>query len=99
VRFADTDGTQENRVSFLRDELQTEEILHLEAVEFLGPIPAKLLEGFENRKTSGFDPTLDGELTALVELSVDQSAQVFDMVPMLLGRLLGQGPMLGLDEG
>jgi hypothetical protein len=53
---------------FLRDELQAEKVLDLDAVDFLGPAPLELLQGFDDgvhgqcdpRRRFGFDRSLDG---------------------------------------
>jgi hypothetical protein len=70
----------------------------LELVDFLGPVPAELFEGFEDRKAGGFDPPPDDVFAALLVLAVDEPGQIFDVSSGLPGGLLGQWVVLRLDE-
>jgi hypothetical protein len=72
--------------------------LDLEAVDFLGPVPAELVESFQDREARGLDAQLDGMLEALLVLAVDEPAEVFRVSPGLLGGLLGQFGILGCEE-
>ena len=81
------------------DEIQAKEILDLEPVDLFGPVPIELLKCFDDRKSSGLDPPLDTALTPLIVFALDEPAQVFDVVPMPLNGLAGQGAMLALDAG
>ncbi len=76
--FAQPDGSKKDDVGLLRQELQTEEVLNLEAIDFLGPIPMELLQGFENRKARSLDAQLDGVLEPLLVLAVDEPAEVIN---------------------
>jgi len=40
-------------------ELQAEQILHLGAIDLLGPVPMEGLQGFDHRETSGLNPALN----------------------------------------
>ena len=57
--FADEDD-----VVFHLDEGQPEEVLHLVAVDLLGPAPVELVEGFDHREAGGFDASLGGPIHA-----------------------------------
>jgi hypothetical protein len=59
VRFAETDVADEDDVGIFFDECQTEEILNLQAVDFLRPGPVEPLKGLEAREVSCLDPVLD----------------------------------------
>ncbi len=59
VGFAQPDGSEKDDVGRLRQELQAEEVLNLEAIDFLGPIPMELLQRFDDRKACGLDAQLD----------------------------------------
>jgi hypothetical protein len=83
----------------LGEELQAKEVLHLKAVDFLGPVPTELFEGFQDGKVGRLDAAFDAALTALVELALDQSAQIIDVTPLGLGGLLGQIGVMVEDEG
>ena len=49
MRFAEADAAHEDDVGFVFEEGQAKEVLHLGAVDFLGPVPVKLVEGFDDR--------------------------------------------------
>jgi hypothetical protein len=97
--FAHSDGTQKDDVGFLGQELQTEQILDLEPIDFLGPVPAELFEGLDDREAGSFDPTFNHPLASLGVFAFDQAAQVFDVIPVLASALLGQFGVVALDEG
>ena len=46
--FAQTDQTQEDDIGFVVDELQPEQILDLQAVDFLGMIPVEGVQSFDD---------------------------------------------------
>jgi len=99
VRLPQSDSSQENDIGFLSDELQSEEVLHLETVDFLGPVPVELFEGFEDREAGGLDASFDDALAALGVLAFDQATQVLDVIPLPLGALLGQFGVVRLEVG
>ena len=99
VGFAQTDVSEEDDVSFVLEELQPEEVLHRHAVDFLGPVPAELFQRFDHREAGGFEAPLDDALAALVVFTFDKPAEVFDVVPLVLGGLLGQFPVVTLHKG
>ena len=99
MRFAQSDVAQQHRVGFLGNELQAKEVLDLEPIDFLGPVPAELFEGFDDREASGFDAPFNDALAPLGVLAFDQPTQIFDVVPVLLSALLGQFGVVSLDEG
>ena len=98
MRFPEADGTEEDDVTLVGQELQAEEVLDLEAVDFLGPIPVELFEGFQHREAGGLHAQLDGVLESLLVLAVDEAAQVIDMTAALLSRLLRQFGVLRFQE-
>jgi hypothetical protein len=64
VGFSQTDKAKEDDVGFVLDKLKTEEVLDLEAVDFLRPVPAEGVEGFYQREASGFDAAGDDAVLA-----------------------------------
>ena len=96
--FAQSVGAQKDDVGFLGQELQTEQILDLEPIDFLGPVPAELFEGLDDREAGSFNPPFDHTLASLGVFAFDQAAQVFDMVPVLTSALLRQFGVVPLDE-
>ena len=81
------------------DEFQAKEVLDLEPIDFLGPVPAELFEGFEDGEASGFDAAFNDALASLGIFAFDEPAQIFDVIPVLLSTLLSQFGMVVLDEG
>ena len=73
--FAEADAAQEDDVGFFLDELEAEEVLDLEAVDFLGPVPAELFEGLDDGEAGGFDAPLDGALAAQGGFAFDELAR------------------------
>ena len=45
--------------------------MHLEAIDFLGPVPAELFERFEDREARGFHATFNDALAALGVFALD----------------------------
>ena len=97
--FAKPHGAEKDDVGVLFYKQESKEGLHLESVDTLGPVPLELFEGFDDRKASGFDARFHGVLTALLVLAVDESGEVLNVVPGLLGRLLGQFGVMGFYIG
>jgi hypothetical protein len=98
MRFAQSDVAQQHCVGFLGNELQAKEVLHLEAINFLGPVPVELFESFDDGEASGFDAPFNDALASLGVLAFDQPTQIFDMIPVLLSALLSQFGVVFLDE-
>jgi hypothetical protein len=82
----------------LFQELQTKEVLHLEPVDFLEPIPLELFEGLDDREARGFHMQGHGAFAALLALAIDEPGQVFGVSPGLPGSLPGQVVVLRLQE-
>ena len=98
MAFAQADGAQEDDVGPVADKVQPEEVLHGQAVDFLGPVPAELLQGFDHGEAGLLDAALDQALAAQFVLPLHQGLQVLLMIPVVLGGFLGQGGMMLLDE-
>jgi hypothetical protein len=73
--------------------------LDLEAINFLGPVPHELIQGFEDRKTCRLEASLNGLLVALEVFPVDESAQILLVVPVLAGGLGSPLGVVSLEEG
>src|SRR5438874_2230855 len=78
-------------------EVQAEEVLDLEPIDFLGPVPVELFEGFQDREAGGLDAQFDGVLAALLVLAVDEAGEVIGVGPGMLGGLLGPFGVMGLE--
>ncbi len=92
--FADAYVTEEDDIGLVGQELQVEEVLDRQAVDLLGLGPVELFECFEDREAGAFDPCLDAALVLGLVFTFDQSAQVFQMIPVLAGGFGGQGRVL-----
>jgi hypothetical protein len=77
--FAESDEPEEDDVGFLFDEVKAEEILDLEPVDFLGPVPAEAFERLDHRKAGGLDPALDGAILAPRGFAFDELAEVVEV--------------------
>jgi hypothetical protein len=67
-------------------ELKTEEVLDLEAVDFLRPVPTEGVEGFDQREARGFDAASDGTVLAQGGFAFGELGEVIEM-----GELLARG--------
>jgi len=75
--FSGPDIAQEDDVGVLRHELQTEQVLNGQPIDFLGPGPIELFEGFDDGKAGALDSRRHPALALVVVFALDQSAQVF----------------------
>lgn len=96
--FAQANIAQEDDIGFVFDELEAEEVLDLEAVDFPGPIPAELVECFEDGKARLLEAALDEALAAEVMFAFCEPLEIADMVPLLFSGLAGQGAMMLQEE-
>src|SRR6266496_1925453 len=90
MRLPDPNSTDENDVPFVRHEGQAEEVLHLGTINLLGPAPLEVFQQFDSGEASGGDASLHAALLANLSLSVDESSQIVDVGPVLLGGLRRQ---------
>jgi len=63
-------------LGFIFEEGQAKKVLHLGAVDFLGPVPVKLVQSFETGEAGGGDATLDGQLVPALGLAVNEPGQI-----------------------
>ena len=78
---------------------EAEVVLHLEAVDPGGPVPAELLQGFDDGKARQPNAALGGAIAPHVRLAFQESGQVVHMGPRFVGRLCGQVGILLRDKG
>jgi hypothetical protein len=60
MAFAQADGAQEDDVGLVAYKVQAEEVLDGQAVDFLGPVPAELLQGFDHGEAGLLDAAAGG---------------------------------------
>jgi hypothetical protein len=97
--FSDADQAEENDVGFVLDELETEEVLDLEAVDFLRPAPAEGVEGFDKREASGFDATDDGAVLAQGAFAFGELGEIIEVGEFLARGFGGQALEVLPDKG
>jgi len=98
VRLSKADAAHENDVGFVLQESQAKKVLHLGAIDFLGPVPVKLVQSFETGEAGGGYTTLDGQLVPSLGLAVDEPGQIIHVRPLLL-RGLGSQHRILLGHG
>ena len=63
-------------------------VLHLEAVNPGGPVPAELIQGFNDRKARQANAAFGGAISSHEGLAFEELAEVVDMGPLLVGGML-----------
>jgi len=66
--------------------IESEQVLHLDFVDFLGPVPFELLKGFDLRKACGADSTLGSAVFSLI-----------DFVPIIVSHMSSDEFFLVID--
>jgi hypothetical protein len=69
------------------------------AVDFAGPAPLELLEGFDDRKPSESDFALNGAVESGVHFSENGVLEVLGVCPVVCGGLVGQSFVMVEHEG
>ena len=96
--FAESDEAQEDDVGFIVDELEAEQILDLEPVDFLWPVPEERVEGFDDREPGGLDAPRDGAVGPEGGLAFDELCQIVEMGEGVFGGGGGKRPAMLLEE-
>jgi hypothetical protein len=99
VRFAQPHAAHKNHVGFLWEKGQAEEVLHLGAIDLLGPVPVKLVQSFDQGKASRRNPPSDATVLVPLALAFDKPSEVLPMTPLLASGLSGEGLMVFTNEG
>ena len=74
--FTETHKPQEDDVGLIVNELETEEVLDLEPIDFFRPVPAEGVEGLDDREAGGLDTPGDGAVVAQGRLALDELLQI-----------------------
>ena len=74
-------------------------VLHLEAVNLGGPVPAHLRQGFDDRKACLATAIVGRAVAPPGRLACAESGQVLDMGPLLARRLCGQFAIVLCEKG
>src|ERR671922_14536 len=96
--FPQADASQKDEVGFVLDKREAEVILHLETVNPRGPVPAELLQGFDDGEACQANAACCRAITAHVGLAFDEGGEGVDGGPGVLGRLGGHRGILRRDK-
>ena len=96
--FAEADESQEDDVRLVVDELETEQVLDLETVDFLGPVPAEGVESFYDREPRGPDAPGDSAVGIQCGFALDELGQIVEMGNGVFGGGGGQGLAVLFEE-
>ena len=94
MSFANAHAAYENDVGCLLDKLQPEQLLYLKTVDFFGPGPMELIQGFDHRKACHANAALDRTILSQRGFPIGQFFQVVLMGPAVLCGLFGKLMML-----
>jgi hypothetical protein len=97
VSFPEANQTQENNVGFFFDKTKPEEVLDLEPIDFVGPIPPEAFQGLDDWKTGGLDPPGNRALLTGRDFALKESPQVVEMAPVIGGAFDSQGLAVFFD--
>src|SRR5215468_6934077 len=92
-------ATEINDVHVVTQETQGEVMLYLGAVHLRGPVPAKLIQGFNHRKTRQANAVLGGAVAPPECLTFDEVTEIVEMGPLLVRGVLGQLAIVRSDKG
>ena len=79
MRFAQADAAEQDEVGLVLDKRKAEVVLHLKAVDPGGPVPAELLQGFDDGEAREPNAAFGGAIAPHVRLSFHEFGQVVDM--------------------
>src|SRR5262245_38750286 len=85
--FPQAHTAQKDEVGLGLDKFQAKVVLHLETVHPGGPVPAKLLQGFNDGEARQPNAAFGGAVASPLRLAFREPGQVVDMRPRLLSRL------------
>jgi len=74
--FAEANATEKDNVGLFFDKLHPEDVLNLETIDFLGPGPVKLIQGFDDREAGHANAALRGTITAQGRLPIGEFFQI-----------------------
>jgi len=75
VALAQPDATNKDRVGFVFNELEAEEVLNLGAVDFGRPSKIELLQSLDHGEARLLDAPLGGAVLAQVRFAFDETAE------------------------
>ena len=75
MRFPQADAAQKDQIGLVLDKLEAEVVLHLEAVNPSGPVPAELLQGFDDGEARQANAAFGGAIAPHVGLAFHESGR------------------------
>lgn len=99
VGFAEADAAEKDDVVAVLEEVEAEEVLDGGPVDFAGPAPVELIEGFEDGEVSGLDAAFGGAVHAQMAFAFEEAGEELEVGPAVLGGLCGQGVVVFADPG
>ena len=99
VGFPQADPPQKDQIGFVLDKREAEVVLHLETVNPRRPVPAELIEGFNDGKARQTNTALGGTIVPHARFAFQEFGQIVHMEPRFVGGLLGQRGILLCDKG
>src|SRR5215831_6152271 len=92
-------ATEIKDVHVVTQKMQGEVMLHLGAVNLRGPVPAKLIQGFNHRKASEANTVFRSAVAPQEGFAFDEMAEIVEMGPLLMRGLLGQIAVVLSNKG
>ena len=99
VCLAQADEAQEDDVGFVLDELEAEEILNLEAIDFPGPVEAEAFQGLDDGKAGILDSSERGAVGPQSGLAFDELGEIVEVGTLFAGGAGGQRGAVFTDKG
>lgn len=99
VSFTKTDQAEDDDICMIVDELEAEEILDLKTIDFLGPVPAEGIEGFDDGEASGLDSPGNGTVGMQGGFAFDELGEVVEVSDGVFGGGGSQRPAVLFDKG
>ena len=99
MSLSQANTAHEDDVASFFEERKAQEVLHLGPIDFLGPGPIELFEGFDDGEASARNAALGGPIFSAQGFSFGQAAQKVQLGPVFLHRFFGQAEMVFLKIG
>ena len=98
VGLASTHAAQGDQIGLVFDKAEAKVVLHLEAVNLSGPVPAKLIEGFDDGESRLAQAVVGSTVAPHVCLAFDEPAEIVHMGPLFTSGLVGQVTVVLRDK-
>src|SRR5919109_4798957 len=99
MRLPQPNASEINYVYVVTQKMQGEVMLHLGTVNLRGPVPTKLIQGFNHRKASEANTVFRSAVAPQEGFAFDEMAEIVEMGPLLVRGLLGQVAVVLSNKG